>query len=63
MTVNTTSITSGPYTGNGVTTSFPYTFKAFTDANVIVYQTVGTVQSTLVPYVITHHSSGVWVQY
>ena len=46
MTVNTTSITSGPYTGNGVTTSFPYTFKAFTDANVIVYQTVGGIQYT-----------------
>jgi len=54
MTVNTTSITSGPYTGNGVTTSFPYTFKAFTDANVIVYQTVGTSQSTLT--LGTHYS-------
>ena len=54
MTVNTTSITSGPYTGNGVTTSFPYTFKAFTDTNVIVYQTVGTVQSTLT--LGTHYS-------
>jgi len=54
MTVNTTSITSGPYTGNGVTTSFPYTFKAFTDANIIVYQTVGTVQSTLT--LGTHYS-------
>jgi len=54
MTVNTTSITSGPYTGNGVTTSFPYTFKAFTDANVIVYHTVDTVQSTLT--LGTHYS-------
>jgi len=54
MTVNTTSITSGPYTGNGVTTSFPYTFKAFTDANVSVYLTHSGAQ--ILQVLGTHYS-------
>lgn len=39
MTVNTTEITSGPYTGNGVTTQFSYTFRVETKNQLIVYET------------------------
>ena len=39
MTVNTTGITSGPYTGNGVTTAFSYTFRITDKSQVSVYET------------------------
>lgn len=37
MTVNTTNITSGPYSGNGVTVNFSYTFRADLKSQVSVY--------------------------
>lgn len=39
MTVNTTSITAGPFEGNDVTDTFPYTFKILADSELIVYET------------------------
>ena len=39
MTVNTTDITSGPYTGNGVTTQFSYDFRVENKNQLIVYET------------------------
>lgn len=38
MTVNTTDIVSGPYLGNGVTTSFSYTFRIEDKTQLVVYQ-------------------------
>lgn len=40
MTVSSTSRSAGPFTGNGVTTSFPFTFKVFTKADIEVTRTV-----------------------
>jgi hypothetical protein len=37
MTVNTTNITSGPYSGNGITTGFSYTFRAELKTQLLVY--------------------------
>lgn len=42
MTVNTTNITSGPYTGNGVTTIFSYTFRIETKNQLRVFETDAT---------------------
>ena len=42
MTVNTTNITSGPYTGNGVTTQFQYTFRIEKKSQVRVFETTDT---------------------
>jgi len=39
MTVNTTSITSGPYLGNGSTTEFSYDFRVENKNQLIVYET------------------------
>lgn len=39
MTVNTTDIVSGPYTGNGVADSFSYTFRISDKTQLIVYET------------------------
>tara|TARA_R110000787_G_C13443394_1_gene446745 strand:- start:16253 stop:18679 length:2427 start_codon:yes stop_codon:yes gene_type:complete len=39
MTVATTNITDGPFTGNGVTTAFGYTFRIEDEAQIIVYET------------------------
>lgn len=38
MTINSTDITSGPYTGNGITTVFSYTFKINTKDQLTVYE-------------------------
>jgi hypothetical protein len=40
MTVSSTTRTAGPFTGNGVTVAFPFTFKVFTTADVLVVQTI-----------------------
>lgn len=40
MTVASTSRSAGPFTGNGVTTSFPFVFKVFTKADIEVMRTV-----------------------
>lgn len=39
MTVNTKSITSGPYNGNGVASVFSYTFKVIEKTDLSVYET------------------------
>lgn len=49
MTVSSTNIISGPYTGNGVTVNFSYTFKVQAKTDLIVYETDDTgVVTTLV---------------
>lgn len=40
MTISSTTRKAGPFTGNGVTVSFPFTFKVFTTADVLVVQAV-----------------------
>lgn len=47
MTISTTKITSGPYTGNGVTTAFSYTFTVKDKTQVSVYETDTTGNTTL----------------
>lgn len=37
MTVNTSNITSGPYSGNGITVNFSYTFRVDTSSQLAVY--------------------------
>jgi hypothetical protein len=39
MTVSSETRTAGPFTGNGVTTAFPFAFRVFTGADVLVVQT------------------------
>ena len=39
MTVSTTTRKAGPFTGNGVTTVFPFTFKVFAKADLLVVHT------------------------
>jgi len=49
MTVNTTKITSGPYVGNGIASTFSYTFKIDDKTQLSVYETNDLgVQTTLV---------------
>jgi hypothetical protein len=49
MTISSETRTAGPFSGNGVTTAFPFTFKVFTTADVLVVQTDDDgVESTLV---------------
>lgn len=49
MTVPTTARRAGPFNGNGVATSFPFTFKVFTSADVQVVKTsTAGVDTTLV---------------
>lgn len=50
MTVSSTDRKAGPFTGNGVTTAFPFTFKVFTKADIEITKTVTAtgVQTVLV---------------
>lgn len=48
MTISSAVRTAGPYTGNGVTTIFPFAFKVFTVSEVVALQSNGTVETTLV---------------
>lgn len=50
MTISSTTRRAGPFVGNGVTTSFPFTFKVFATSDVVVtLTTIATgVESTLV---------------
>jgi len=49
MTVPTTARRAGPFNGNGVATTFPFTFKVFTDEDVQVIKTsVANVDTVLV---------------
>ena len=48
MTVNTTSITSGPYTGNNIVDVFSYTFRAEAKTDIQVFETTDAgVETTL----------------
>lgn len=40
MTVSSTTRKAGPFTGNGVTTAFPFTFKVFAKADIEITKTV-----------------------
>ncbi len=49
MTISSTKRKAGPYTGNGTTTAFPFDFKVFTGADVLVISAdTSSVQTTLV---------------
>lgn len=49
MTISSETRKAGPYTGNGVTTTFPFSFKVFTTAEVLVIRTdLSGIESTLV---------------
>lgn len=49
MTVPTTARRAGPFNGNGVATSFPFTFKVFSDVDIAVVKTsTANVDATLV---------------
>lgn len=49
MTINTTSVSTGPYSGNGVTDTFAYDFKVQISSQIIVTETdSGGSQTTLV---------------
>lgn len=41
MTINTQVRTAGPFAGNGVATAFPFEFKVFSGADLLVFRTVG----------------------
>jgi hypothetical protein len=56
MTVAVTNFTTGPYTGNGATTAFPFTFKALSEAEVSVYVDDVAISSDL--YAVTLSTSG-----
>jgi len=47
MTVNTTNITSGPFTGNGITIVFSYTFRIEDKTQVKVFETTAAGTETL----------------
>ncbi len=47
MTAPATTRRAGPFNGNGVTTSFPFTFKVFTAADIAVVVVIDGVESTL----------------
>lgn len=61
MSVNTTSITSGPYAGNDVTSNFDYTFRVDDKTQLIVYETddVGAVSVLVVDVDYTVNGVGV----
>lgn len=40
MTINTSTRTAGPFTGNGVTSAFPFSYKVFARSDVLVARTV-----------------------
>lgn len=47
MTVSTTNRKAGPFTGNGVTTVFPFVFRMFSTADLVVVRAVAGVETTL----------------
>jgi hypothetical protein len=48
MTINSSTRIAGPYTGNGSTTAFPFSFKVFSTAEVTVVQTnLSLIETTL----------------
>lgn len=61
MTISTENRKAGPYTGNGSTTSFPFSFKVFTTADVLVVRTnLSATETTLTlgtDYTVTLNSN------
>jgi hypothetical protein len=55
MTVNTTNITDGPYIGNGLSSSFSYTFRVVDKQQLSVYETTDLGVETLLT-VDTHYT-------
>ncbi len=55
MTIADTSRRAGPYTGNGVTTAFPFTYKVFeaSDVQVVYTDALGTVTTLTSGFTIT----------
>lgn len=47
MTISSTVRTAGPFTGDGIAGSFPFTFKVFATSDLVVVQTVAGVDTTL----------------
>src|SRR5574343_941739 len=56
MTISSTSRIAGPFTGNGITTAFPFTFKVFqaSDLQVVLTSTTGveTVETLTLNYTV-----------
>lgn len=48
MTVSTTVRRAGPFTGNDVTTVFPFAFKVFTTADIVAVTALAGVETTLI---------------
>lgn len=48
MSISSTTRKAGPFTGNGITTVFPFSFKVFTAADLVVVSTTGGVETTLI---------------
>lgn len=61
MTISSETRKAGPYTGNGATTTFPFSFKVFTTSDVLVVRTnLSSVESTLTlgtDYTVTLNSN------
>jgi hypothetical protein len=47
MTVSNTTVRAGPFTPNGVTTAFPFAFKAFSASEIRVYRVVDGEEETI----------------
>ena len=56
MTVENTLRKAGPFTGDGVTDSFPFDFKVFTDADVQVTELVVATGIETVKTLTTHYT-------
>ena len=49
MTISSTTRKAGPFDGNGVTTSFPFTFKVFNTSDITIVRTMPSgLEETLV---------------
>lgn len=59
MTVNTTSIVSGPYAGNGVADTFSYTFKIEDKSQLAVYETDDAGVETLLTVDVDYTVAGI----
>lgn len=59
MTVNTTSIVSGPYAGNGVADTFSYTFKIEDKSQLSVYETDDVGVETLLTVDVDYTVAGI----
>lgn len=56
MPINNTSRTAGPFIGNGITTSFPFSYKVFDRTDVLVAQTVTATNVETVKTLDAHYS-------